>query len=219
MSTLPPPNAAPDPWAAPAPPEHDRGVDGPDGATAWVPQGTGPAAPPPSGYEAVLEPSPVRDPYQGGSPYQGGAVHRPASTEIDPYRLPAAPPPQQPAGPYGTGYEYEYEYGNGYPTPYGAQAPYGYVPPPGPMAQPWGAAPQSYDGMAIASLVVGLVSFFTGMTFLGVVAVGLGIAALRRTSTAGTRGRGLAIAGIATGGLAALLTVAVVLYFVALFSV
>ncbi|WP_407344867.1 DUF4190 domain-containing protein [Pengzhenrongella phosphoraccumulans] len=48
------------------------------------------------------------------------------------------------------------------------------------------------DGFAIASLVTGLVG-------LGLVAVGLGIAALVRIGRHGSRGRGLAITGIAVG--------------------
>lgn len=56
------------------------------------------------------------------------------------------------------------------------------------------------DGFAIASLVTAVVG-------LGLVGVGLGIAALARIRRKGTRGRGLAIAGIALGTVSTLVVV------------
>ena len=64
--------------------------------------------------------------------------------------------------------------------------------------------------MAVASLVVGIISLpavFTlvGGVLLGGVALGLGIAALRRSKRTGAPGRGLAIGGIVTGAAGLLL--------------
>jgi hypothetical protein len=69
----------------------------------------------------------------------------------------------------------------------------------------WAPPPPRTDGVAVASLV-------TGVLGLGPVALGLGIAGLRRTRPGGLRGRGLAVAGVVlgvVGTLAWLATVAV----------
>jgi hypothetical protein len=67
--------------------------------------------------------------------------------------------------------------------------------------------------MSVAALVVGLVSLVTGLSIGGPVAVGLGIAGLRRTKGGAASGRGMAIGGIVTGALAtvALVVVAVII--------
>lgn len=100
--------------------------------------------------------------------------------------------------------------------------------------QPWGGAPgqtwgqQAYaqpagggtNGMAITSLVVAIVSFFLAFIVIGalggVVAVVLGIVALRRVRDAGGAqgGRGLAISGIVVGGLSILIGAALLVVFV-----
>lgn len=102
-------------------------------------------------------------------------------------------------------------------------------PAPDPQPPAWGqqpaAAPQGQayapaaggpsNGLAIASLVVAIVSFFLAFIAIGaiggIVAVVLGIMAMRRASDAsGTQGgRGLAIAGIVVGGLSILIGLAV----------
>jgi ABC-type dipeptide/oligopeptide/nickel transport system permease component len=76
--------------------------------------------------------------------------------------------------------QYPPNYGQYGPGPYG----YGvnaYGPPPG------------TNGMAIASLVLGICGFFCVTPFIG---LGLGIAALVQTSKTRQAGRGMAIAGI-----------------------
>ncbi len=99
--------------------------------------------------------------------------------------------------------------GSGYPPP-------GY-PPPGythPWPSPWhgdrpiGEVPGK--GMALASLVIGIISLpailtVVGGVVLGAVAIGLGVAAVRRSNRRGTPGRGLAVAGIVTGSAGLLL--------------
>ncbi len=66
----------------------------------------------------------------------------------------------------------------------------------------WQTPRRPTDGFAIASLVTALVG-------LGLVAVGLGIAALVRIGRNGSRGRGLAIAGIAVGAIGAVVVIAI----------
>lgn len=74
-------------------------------------------------------------------------------------------------------------------------------------APPAGAAGRM-NGLAIASLVVGIVSFFIGLYgAVGVVAIILGVIALRQVRERGQRGRGLAIAGIILGAVGAILTI------------
>lgn len=103
----------------------------------------------------------------------------------------------------------------GYPPPqsaYGAQPPYpGYPPPdfrspfpggsPVPTAfGPYGPVPQqTTNGMAIASLVCSIAGLATcGLT--SIVGVILGVIAMQQINQSGQQGRGLALAGIITGG-------------------
>lgn len=94
---------------------------------------------------------------------------------------------------------------------------YGYGQPPAQGYPQWGPQPLApTDGMAVASLVTGLVALLTCVLgFVGPVAIGLGIAGLHRTSRNGTRGRGLAVTGIVTGVLATLLFSVIMLGFAA----
>lgn len=78
--------------------------------------------------------------------------------------------------------------------PYSADQPY--------YAPGWQTPKPPTDGFAIASLVTALVG-------LGLVAIGLGIAALVRIGRHGSRGRGLAIAGIAVGTVTAVVAIAI----------
>ncbi|UUI75528.1 DUF4190 domain-containing protein [Cellulomonas chengniuliangii] len=65
------------------------------------------------------------------------------------------------------------------------------------------------DGLAIGSLVTSCVGLVT-MGLTGIVGLGLGIAALVRIRRSGARGRGLAIAGVALGGVMTLFLAAFV---------
>ena len=149
------------------------------------------APPPPPGFgEAPTPGAPPPPPPGGGMPEFGGP---PAGSPPPPGSVP--PPP------------------GGYGTP----PPGGYGAPP---QQPYGTpsfsapAPQSQgsgsNGMAIASLVLGIIGLVTfwacGFGALpGLIAVVLGILGLQAANKLpGQPQRGLAIAGIVTGGLAVL---------------
>lgn len=85
-----------------------------------------------------------------------------------------------------------------------------------PYSSPPGGQPASKtSGLAIASLVCGLLSFMTCL-FTGIPAVVLGIIALLKISSSGGRlkGQGLAITGLVTGGLGTLASVALVAWFI-----
>lgn len=154
-----------------------------------------PAAPPPPGFGDAPAPG-APPPPPGGMPEFGGPP-------------PGSPPPPGPVPPPPGGY--------GAPPPgYGAP-PAGYgAPPPQPYGTPGFAAPgpqpqgSGSNGMAIASLVLGIIGLVTfwacGFGALpGLIAVVLGILGLRAAnSLPGQPQRGLAIAGIVTGGLAVL---------------
>lgn len=76
--------------------------------------------------------------------------------------------------------------------------------------QPVQAQPTTGKGLAIASLVLGIIAFLTGLIYLGAVlgilAVIFGILALKKR-----QGRGMAIAGIITGALGILGTIAAII--------
>lgn len=133
-------------------------------------------------------------PYPGApGPYPGAPGPYPTGAAAG---YPQPPFPQQPAhpgGPYPGG-----QYAG--PVPYGAPA-YG-----------WTAPPPPQDGLSIASLLVGVIGLLSCVgVFVGPVALGLGIAGLRRIKVRGTRGRGLAITGIVTGAIGTLAALLVVL--------
>jgi prepilin-type processing-associated H-X9-DG protein len=133
---------------------------------------------------------------------------------------PATPPTQQPPA-YGS------------PSAMGAQSPMGYPPMGTPMGQPamggYGSPYPAYaapgvapgtSGWAITSLVAGIVSvvlfcvpFFS--LLVGLTGVFGGILGLKRTANNRTGGRGLAIAGLITGGFGALLGILVIIPFLA----
>lgn len=100
--------------------------------------------------------------------------------------------PGPPAGPPGGWYQYP-------GSPYGAppQAPYGYG-----YGNAYGygfaPAPQGTNGLAIASLVLGICGFFCVTSFAG---LGLGIGALAQIRRTGQPGRGMAVAGLVLSGL------------------
>ena len=89
-------------------------------------------------------------------------------------------------------------------------APYGYAPPPPYL--PGGPRPTA--GLSIASLVVGLIAFVTGLDpgwgiLLGVIAVILGAIALAKKQS-----KGMAISGIVTGALGAIASAALLALFI-----
>jgi hypothetical protein len=101
------------------------------------------------------------------------------------------------------------------------------VPPPGgfvPASSYGNAATGSgSNGLAVASLVIGIISLFgifcfgIGGLVLGLVAVGLGIGGLRRANRApGAPQKGVAIGGIVTGALGALVGLAFLVFIVVL---
>lgn len=134
----------------------------------------------------------------------------------------AGPPAGSGWGPPASGYPPPGQDRGGPP---GWQGAPGAPPPPGPVPawpstwrgdRPLGERPG--QGLAVASLVVGIISLPAVLTaiggvVLGAVALGLGIAALRRSRRSGAPGRGLAVAGIVTGA-AGLLLGGLVLAFV-----
>ena len=104
---------------------------------------------------------------------------------------PPGPMPQEPQGPYPQGQFPPYPQG-----PYGAPGPYPY--------QPWGQGyspfnrPAPVNGVAIASLVLGI------LCFVPAVGLVLGVIALAQIRKRGGRGKGMAVAGsiLSTVGLA-----------------
>jgi Domain of unknown function (DUF4190) len=113
------------------------------------------------------------------------------------YPPPPPPPPggyPPPSGDYG--YPPPTPSGYGYPPP--APGGYGY-PPPAPGGYGYAPPPSAgTNGMAIASLVCSVLGLCCGVgAFVGVI---LGIIALGQVKRTGQDGRGLAIAGIAVGG-------------------
>lgn len=84
---------------------------------------------------------------------------------------------------------------------------------PPPLPPVAGPAPQRKTaGIAIASLVLGILSLFCGMCVTGIPAIILGIIALvRLNKTPGLGGQGLAIAGLVTGGVGTVLVTPILL--------
>ena len=167
---------------------------------AGYPQGYAPAGYPqgyaPAGYPQQAYPQPGYQ--QQGYPQQG-------------YPQPGYPQQVYPQG-YGTdGYPAQGYGAVAYPaqgygsTGYGSTGygPVGY--PQYGQGGPWATPPPPNDSLAVAALITGIVSVACFFFIAGPVALGLGIAGLRRTAAAGTRGRGMAIAGIVLGSLGTLL--------------
>ncbi|MCU1481367.1 MAG: hypothetical protein JWQ19_2153 [Subtercola sp.] len=105
----------------------------------------------------------------------------------NPYGAPQAPAPQTPYGP---------------PQPPAPQNPYG-APPPGAPQNPYGAPPPGApegrtNVLAIVSLVLGIVSYFTGF-FLAIGAIITGHIALSQIKKTGGKGRGMALGGLILG--------------------
>ena len=88
-----------------------------------------------------------------------------------------------------------------------------------PPAAPYGSAPASSqtNGLAVTSLVLGIVGLLTfwacgGGAILGIAAVVLGVVGLNKAKEMNDNGKGLAIGGIATGALAILAGLSIVFF-------
>src|SRR5437667_10047092 len=157
------------------------------------PPGGGAFPPPPGGYPARPGGGYPPPPGSGSPPPPGGG---------------AFPPP--PGGGYG-------------PPP-----PGGYAPPPGNWGgtggygpPPPGYGPQQSKGLAVAALVLGIVGVLTFFLFvgglLGIVALVLGIVAIRQTRKGQAGGQSMAIAGTVLGGAAIVITAVYAIALSALF--
>src|SRR6266566_4887200 len=122
-------------------------------------------------------------------------------------------PPDQPGGgstPPSDSGAFPPPQGGGYGPPapggYGPPPPGGYTPPPGNWGGPGGYGPpppgygaQQSKGLAVAALVLGIVGVATFFIFLGgligIVALVLGIVAIRQTRRGQASGLGMAVAG------------------------
>lgn len=154
-------------------------------------------------------------------PPGGGYPARPGGGYPPPPGSGSPPPPDGGTSPppSGGGYGPPPLGGYGAPPPggYGAPPPGGYAPPPGNWGGPGGYGPpppgygpQENKGLAVASLVLGIVGVVTFWIFvgglLGIVALVLGIVAIRRTRRGQAGGQGMAIAGTILGGAAIVIT-------------
>jgi hypothetical protein len=97
----------------------------------------------------------------------------------------------------------------GYPPPQGSYPPSGSYPPPPP---PQYGAPTPATGtnpLAIASLVVSVISLFSWLCtgLLAIVGIVLGVIAMNQIKQSGQGGHGLALAGIIIGAVSILLGV------------
>jgi hypothetical protein len=138
------------------------------GTDAWE-------APTPAAEEPT-PPPPEEPTWQPPAPDTPTVTERPAWQPTAWGAPPSAPPPSSPPQP---------QWGAPGPSP-----AWGPPPPPAPTGR------EGRDGLAITSLVLGIIPVFAGI--LGIV---FGIVALVRIRRSGRRGRGLAIAGIVLGSL------------------
>lgn len=160
----------------------------------------------PTSGQPEQQPSPYGQPEQQASPYgqQGPYGEQPSygqppqqDEQPSPYgQQPSYGQPEQQQGygaqPYGTGYPAAQGYG-GYAT----------------------GSPGPSSGLAIGALVAGVVALlmfwcaFVGVP-VGIAAVVLGVVALNKVKAGTGGGRGLALAGVITGGVAILVSVVLV---------
>lgn len=155
--------------------------------------------------------APPVDPY-AANPYAANPYAQPEAPYTDPYAQPANPyaaPPQYPAYP---GQNAPGLQAPGYPTP-GSPTP-GYPAAPG---YPGYGRPVSSgtNGLAIASLVCGIVSIpltclYVGVLF-GIAAVIMGVIAMKQVKETGQEGHGMALAGVITGGVGIALSLGYIL--------
>ncbi|WP_027342543.1 DUF4190 domain-containing protein [Hamadaea tsunoensis] len=157
--------------------------------------------PPPPGNPDPYGQQPAHDPYSAPQP--------PAA---DPYGAPQPPAaPQNPYDPYAQQQPPAPQYGQQPVSPYGATPQY---PAYGaPMADP-----NKNNGLAIGSMATGIGSILLACCcgvlglLAGVVAVVLGIIANKQISERGGQGKGMALAGIITGGVGILIALALIIW-------
>ena len=102
------------------------------------------------------------------------------------------------------------------PVPQGGSA-WGASMPPASVGTPYGAPPQTQqNGLAIASLVCGVLSLLCFFGVTSIPAIVLGFIAMSKIKADPARygGKGLAIAGIATGSLSLLLVILYILFII-----
>ncbi len=144
----------------------------------------------------------------GGSPYGQPAAGVPTYGQpgVPAYGTPPYGSTDGPAYGSPTPPSYGPPYGTTAPPPYGSYAPSPYGPPPGgayPPPYPYTA--QGSNGLAVASMIVGIVSLVMCAFFVpAVVGLVLGIVALNQAKN-GRSGRGMAIAGVVTSAVSLLL--------------
>lgn len=184
----------------PPPPAYDPGAV----TAAYPPPETSPTAAYPTAPQGTGGYPPPAAPGYSGQPGYG--------VPGQPYGAPAQPAYGAPGQPYGAPTQ------PGYGTPaqpgYGAPGQPGYgawggaqQPAYGSYGDPYGRS-QSTNGLATASLVLGILGLFCGIT--AIVGLVLGIVALGQIRKGRGTGRGLAIGGIVTSAVAIALTAALV---------
>jgi hypothetical protein len=129
---------------------------------------------------------------------------------------------QQPYGGDQPGYGQQQPYGGDQPG-YGQQQPYGGAQPGYGQQQPYGGGQQGYgqsagparNGLGVAALVLGILAVVTSITVVGGVVLGiaalvLGIVGRKRATRGEATNGGVALAGIITGVIGALLSIVLV---------
>jgi uncharacterized protein DUF4190 len=175
--------------------------------------GQTPAQPQPSPpHNPPGEPGPPWSPPTPGYPPPSG-YGPPGYPDASAYGRPSYPPPPQygPASPSGYGHQPQ----SGYGPPPGYGGPPGYPAPYDPYSAYQDPARQT-NGLAIGSLVTSIagipLAFFCGIGLLAsIVGIVLGAVALNQIKQTHQEGRGLAIAGIAVGAAALVLTLIVIM--------
>lgn len=208
------PGASGTPFAPPGGPR--RALDGGRAADEPHPsaEATSPYALPTAGATSPVTPPPAAPPtpFLPVSPYGQAAPYTPPGTypQADAYGQ-AVPFLQPPA--YGSPPSYGAPQFPAPPPSYGPTAAYGGPPSygtPGAWGPPlgYGALVQPpTEGLAIASLVTSIAGLLVLGGLPGPVGVGLGIGALRRIRRRGTKGRGMAIAGVVVGAVSTLVCI------------
>ncbi|WP_421734960.1 DUF4190 domain-containing protein [Cellulomonas sp.] len=170
-----------------------------EATSPYAPPSTGAASPfgPPAAPQPFL-PAPL---YGQPGPYAQPGMYPPAAAygQAAPY---AQPPAYGSPAPYGAP---QPSYGG--PAAYGGPQPYGTPGASGPFFGYGGVVEPPTDGLAIASLVTSIAGLLVLGGAPGPVGVGLGIGALRRIRRRGTKGRGMAIAGVVVGAVSTLVCI------------